>query len=81
MRESSTYQKILADGRIDGLIEGEEIGMVKGERDALFRIASRRLGEPDKTMREIVERATLSRIQAWIDKVIEVESWQELLAS
>jgi hypothetical protein len=73
VRESSTYQQILADG--------EALGVVKGERDALIRIGSRRLGAPDDSIRGILERASLTRLEAWLDRLTEVESWQELLAS
>jgi predicted transposase YdaD len=72
MRESSTYQKILQDGRAEGLLEGE--------RNALIRIGSRRLGAPDDSIRGILERATLTRLEVWMDRLNEVESWQELLA-
>ena len=70
---SSTYQKILADGRAEGVLQGE--------RDALIRMGSRRLGVPDDSIRGILERASLTRLQAWMDRVFEVESWQELLAA
>ncbi len=72
MRESSTYQKILQDGRVEGVLQGE--------RDALLRIGSRRLGTPNLSTRGIIERASLSRLHAWMDRLTEVESWQELLA-
>ena len=73
MQESSTYQQILADG--------EALGVVKGERDALIRIGLRRFGAPDDSIRGILERASLTRLEAWLDRLTEVESWQELLAS
>jgi predicted transposase YdaD len=75
MKESSTYQKILADGRLEGI----ETGRLEGEREAFLRIASHRLGQPDKVIREIIEKATLPRLQVWMDNVLETRSWQELL--
>ena len=73
MRESSTYQKILADGETKGRLEEA--------REALVRFGSRRLGAPDEVIRGILERASLTRLHAWMDRLLEVESWQELLAA
>lgn len=80
MKESSTYQQILLEGLQVGRQEGEAIGILRGERDAFLRIAIRRFGPPDSTILGIVEKASLSRLQAWMDRVIDAESWQELLA-
>lgn len=76
MRESSTYQKILADGKAEGLNEGR----LEEARESLLRLGSRRLGAPDSSIRGILERASLTRLHAWMDRLLEVESWQELLA-
>ena len=81
MQESSTYQQILADGKAEGLTEGRVKGLLEGERTALLRIGSRRLGAPDDSIRGILERASLTRLEAWMDRLNEVESWQELLAT
>ena len=70
---SKTYQEILA--------HGEALGVVKGGRDALIRIGSRRLGDPDASIRGILEYAALPRLQGLMDRLLEVESWQELLAA
>ena len=77
MRESSTYQKILADGEAKGRTEGR----LEEAREALLRFGSRRLGIPDDSIRGILERASLTRLHAWMDYLLEVESWQELLAA
>lgn len=81
MRESTTYQKILADGRAEGRAEGREEGRVEEARTALVRIGSRRLGTPDPVIQGILERASLSRLHAWMDRLFEAESWQDLLAA
>ena len=70
---SSTYQQILADGLAEGRLEEA--------RESLLRFGSRRLGVPDEAIRGILERAALVRLHAWMDRLLEVESWQELLAS
>ncbi|WP_394796681.1 hypothetical protein [Armatimonas sp.] len=81
MRESSTYQKILADGRAEGLTEGRVEGRLEGERNALIRIGTRRFGLLDDSILGILERASLARLESWMDRLNEVESWQELLAA
>lgn len=80
MKESSTYQQILLEGLQVGRQEGRLEGILAGERDAFLRIAIRRLGPPDSTILGIVEKASLPRLQSWMDQVIDAESWQELLA-
>ena len=69
---SSTYQKILQDGRAKGRLEEA--------REILLRFGVRRLGAPDSSIRGILDRASLGRLHAWMDRLMEVESWQELLA-
>jgi predicted transposase YdaD len=73
---SSTYQKILQDGRAKGRTEGR----LEEAREALLRLGSRRLGVPDNSIRDILERASLTRLHDWMDRLLEVKSWQELLA-
>lgn len=77
MRESSTYQAILEEGHA----KGRELGKQEGERNALILVAKRRLGMPDTTIQGILDHASLERLQAWLERVTEVESWQELLAN
>ena len=67
MKESSTYQQIL--------LEGLQVGRQEGRQEGI-----RRFGPPDSTILGIVEKASLQRLQAWMDRVIDAESWQALLA-
>jgi hypothetical protein len=77
LEASSTYQKILADGEAAGVTKGR----LSEAQEMLVKIGSRRLGEPDASIRGILEKASLTRLHAWIDSLLEVESWQELLAN
>jgi predicted transposase YdaD len=84
MRESSTYQKILSEGRQEGLAEGRqeghEEGVLHGEQRAVLRVGRKRLGEPDAATVAAVQAVTeLERLNLMLDRVTEVESWTELL--
>lgn len=71
MKESMTYQKILADGRAEGI--------TTGERTLFLKFARRRLGEPDEARLAVVQEATTDQIELWMEGVLKVESWAELI--
>jgi predicted transposase YdaD len=69
MRDSSTYQAILEEGRAEG------------ERRALLRLGERRFGPPSQRVRARLTRLTdLERIERLTDRLLEAASWEELLA-
>jgi predicted transposase YdaD len=93
MKESSTYQAILeegeakgeARGRVEGeakgRVEGEAKGRVEGERIVLLRLGAKRFGEPDAvTLACILAITSFGRLEQLTDRLLEVESWSELLA-
>ena len=74
MKESDTYQAILDEGKAEGKIE-EAKGM-------LLRLGERRFGLPDATTRKSLEAITgLPELEQLIFRLLEVESWTELLDS
>ncbi|MFN8522049.1 MAG: DUF4351 domain-containing protein [Chloroflexota bacterium] len=88
LRDSSTYQAILKEGRREGLSRGRSLGrrqgrvegQTEGARLLLLRLGTRRFGPPnaDITARiaDIRELATLERLA---DRVLDASSWSELL--
>ena len=72
MRESSTYQAILEEGRTEGAV---------AEARKLLRVfGDRAFGPPDVRMARVIERITdLARLEALCDRLSAVGSWQELL--
>jgi predicted transposase YdaD len=72
MRESSTYQAILEEGRTEGAV---------AEARKLLRVfGDRAFGPPDARMARVIERITdLARLEDLCDRLSAVESWQELL--
>jgi predicted transposase YdaD len=77
MRESATYQKILAEGVGEGRVEGR----LEGERRMLLRLGTNRFGEPSEVVRTTIEGITqLERLETLGLRLFSVESWAELLA-
>ena len=63
---------------------GMERGMVQGkaeaERGVILRLGTRRFGEPDASTRAALGATELPRLEILVDRLLEVESWAELLA-
>ncbi|MHB1425363.1 MAG: RpnC/YadD family protein [Gemmataceae bacterium] len=74
MKESSTYQAILEEGRSEGAV---------AEAKKLLRIfGSRRFGDPDaQTVAAIESIEDLMRLENLASRLEEVKNWQELLGS
>jgi hypothetical protein len=73
MRESSTYQAILDEGRGEGRIEGIH--------EMLLRLGKQKLGRPTKTEAQTLAGITdVDRLGRLIDAILTVDSWQALLA-
>jgi predicted transposase YdaD len=84
MKESSTYQSILAEGRAEGRAEGmalgEELGKAEGERQLLIVVGSKRFGAPDAQTKLILDGITSARrLEELASRLLDVESWRELL--
>jgi predicted transposase YdaD len=73
MEESSTYQLIVS--------RGEAKGKLEEARKLLLRQGRKKFGEPDSTTLSAVESVTdLGRLEALSDHLLDVDSWQALLA-
>ena len=72
LKESSYYQFILDEGRVEG--RGQEA------RGLLLRLGRKRFGEPDAVTIARLERITsLEVLEALSERLLDVESWAELL--
>ncbi len=79
MRESSTYQAILAEGEARGLAEGEARGRAAEARRILLRLGHKRFGPPDTRTRAALERiADPDQIERMTDRVLDGASWDDL---
>jgi hypothetical protein len=70
MRESTTYQDILRE-------EGRE----EEARSLILRLGRKRFGEPPAAVESGIRAVTdLARLESLADRLLEVESWDDLLA-
>lgn len=74
MRDSVTYQAILA--------EGEAEGALKEARKLLLSLGTQRFGRPSAAVREALSGiTTVERLERLSEHLLKVESWDELLAA
>lgn len=81
MKESVTYQAILEEGRAEGEARGEARGKAEEARSLLLRLGRKRFGPPDTAAGvSIAAIDSVERLEHLAERLLEVESWQELLA-
>jgi predicted transposase YdaD len=82
VEESSVYQDIFAKGRAEGEARGEARGRAEAARKALLILGRKRLGPPDESVQgRIAAISDLDRLHDLLDRVLEVASWEVLLAA
>jgi predicted transposase YdaD len=90
MKESSTYQAILEEGREEGRREGHREGRQEGlaegavaeARKVLRIVGDRRFGPPDAQTAAAIERIEeLARLEDLCARLESAESWPDLLGS
>jgi hypothetical protein len=73
MKESVTYQAIIEEGKIEGMIEARQ--------EVLLQQGRKKFGTPDKhtenTLRSITD---LERLKYLSERILDVSTWAELLA-
>ena len=80
MKESTTYQAIVEEGRQNGRQEGRQEGEYAHARSVLLRLGRKHLGPPGLTVRDRLDALTdIEAIDLLIDRVDEVATWEELL--
>jgi predicted transposase YdaD len=81
MKESSTYQAILEEGRVEGRIEGRTEGAVIEARKVLRLQGDDAFGPADARTAAAIERLTdLAQLEELLRRVRTAGSWQELLS-
>ncbi len=83
MQESTTYQRILREGREEGLKKGLQEGILAVQRLAL-RLGRRRFSEPDAaTIAQIEAIQDIDRLEALVDRALDpdVHDWDQLLGN
>ena len=78
MKNSTFYQSIVEEGRVLGEIQGA----LHRAQATLLRLGRRRFGEPTAATVERIEAETsLDRLNELLDRILSVESWDELIQS
>jgi hypothetical protein len=78
IEESSVYQDIFAMGRVDGRLDGA----VEEARLSIIRLGTKKLGQPDEDVRTMIHAiADIDKLNALLDRILDVASWTELVAS
>lgn len=76
MKESSTYQEIKNEGRVEGQSEGR----TAEARAVLLRLGSKRFGAPTTPVQAAIDALDqIETLDLLIDRILDVESWAELL--
>ena len=79
MRESSTYQAILLEGKAEGKAEGRAEGRAEEARRMLLRLGRKHLGPPSPKFEAMVETMTdVDQIEELSERSTDVSSWEEL---
>jgi predicted transposase YdaD len=74
MRESSTYQYILDEGR--------EEGELRGVRRVLLRVGRHKFGQPGPEVEAAVQAINdLDRLQRMCERLLDVSTWQDVLST
>lgn len=80
MKESSTYQAILEEGRQEGRQEGRSEGALIEAKKFLRIIGDVQFGPPDaQTAQDIEGIKDVARLENLASRLREAKSWQELL--
>jgi predicted transposase YdaD len=88
MRESTTYQAILREGREEGLIEGRNEGLIEGRvgeaQRMLLMLGEARFGKPDEASRGTIEAIhDVERLERMTKRVLDtsIPNWNGLLST
>jgi predicted transposase YdaD len=82
IEESSVYQAIHAKGKAEGAAKGAAKGRAQQARDALLLLGRKKFGPPhERVLTRISSLADLDRLNQMLERILDVASWDELLAS
>lgn len=82
MRESSTYQMILEEGRVEGEIRGRAEGQIIEARRIVLGLGTSKFGTPDAATLATLERLdNLDALHRLAAGLLQTSTWEELLAA
>ena len=62
-----------------GVAKGMEIGRTQGAREMVLRVGTKRFGEASEAVQNALAESDFERLQVFVERLAEVESWEELL--
>jgi hypothetical protein len=75
MRESVTYQAMLAEGKAWAREQAEARGMMEGLKQALLRVGQKRFGPPGRPIIAAIEGiADREHVEALIERALDVSA-------
>lgn len=81
MKESTTYQAIVEEGRVEGRIQGRAEGAPAELRAVLLRLGTKRFGAPTVDTKAAIERLTsVETLEQLTERALDVPNWDELPA-
>jgi len=81
LEDSTTYQAVLTKGKIEGKVEGKAEGTIEGEHKVLLRQGIKRFGPPNPAIAASLKAITdTERLDGLAERILDVGSWDELLA-
>jgi predicted transposase/invertase (TIGR01784 family) len=80
MRESTMYQSILEEGRIEGEARGLAQGRIAGERELVLKQLTRKLGSLSPELQARVSALSIDRLEALGEALLDFENMGDLHA-
>ena len=91
LKESSTYQYLIAkgvakgvakgleEGRAKGLAEGRAVGRAVGRREDLVKLLARRFGPLSAATQRKLDAAPIEKLDRWFDRALDAASLKDAL--
>lgn len=73
--EAARIKTALAKGRLEGRLEGQ----LQAANAALLKLGTRLLGQPSPEVLGQLQQADVDRLEAMMERLMDVASWDELL--
>jgi predicted transposase YdaD len=80
MKESTTYQAILREGKAEGKAEGIAEGRLEEAKRILLRQGRKRFGQLKAAVKSKIDAiADLAQLERLSDRILDANSWDELI--
>ena len=77
----STYDRITRESKAEGIAEGKAEGKAEGMAEALLRLVRKRFGNQPSEFEARIRTASITELDQWTDRVLDVESAADLFTA